>query len=227
LLANTQYTRDRAERVHGGFARARVCWLATNSDETPALPARNGPPTALIVGRMDELGYKGHRELIACWPKVVAAVPGARLLIVGGGPRREAFQQLAAASTAAKHITFTGLVPSEQLPDVWAQGHVFVMPSRGEGFGLVYIEAMRQGLPVVASVHDAAPEINLEGVTGHNVNLDRPDELPGRLIDLLGAPTRAAELGRNGQRRWAEHFCYRAFRARFLPLLRDFLSQCG
>lgn len=227
LLANTHYTRDRAERVHGGFARARVCWLATNTDEAPPLRTPSGRPTALIVGRMDELSYKGHRELIACWPKVVSAVPEARLLIVGGGLRREAFQQLAAGSPVAAHIEFTGLVPWDKMPDVWSQANVFAMPSRGEGFGLVYVEAMRQGLPVLASVHDAAPEINLEGRTGYNVNLDNPDELPERLIYLLKDSARAAELGRSGRQRWAEHFCYSAFQMRFLPLLREFLADCG
>lgn len=224
LLANTHYTRERAERVHGGFARARVCWLATNSDDLPPAIVPSGPPTVLIVGRMDELSYKGHRELIECWPKVVSCVPEARLLIVGGGPHREVHQRMAALSPAAAHIEFTGLVPRDKLPDVWSQTTVFAMPSRGEGFGLVYIEAMRYGVPVIASIHDAAPEINLDACTGYNVNLDRPDELPERLIHLLSNPALAASLGQNGQQRWAEHFCYRAFQLRFLPLLRDFLA---
>jgi phosphatidylinositol alpha-1,6-mannosyltransferase len=72
------------------------------------------------------------------------------------------------------------------------------MPSRGEGFGLIYIEAMRRGLPVIASVHDAAPEVNLDNVTGYNVDLDRPDELPDRITRLLGDPDHAAALGRAG-----------------------------
>jgi phosphatidyl-myo-inositol dimannoside synthase len=88
----------------------------------------------------------------------------------------------------------------------------------------VYIEAMRHGLPVVASVHDAGQEVNLDGRTGYNVNLDRPDELPDRLIHLLRDPDHAAALGAAGQRRWAEHFRYSAFRERFRPHLREFLA---
>ena len=86
---------------------------------------------------------------------------------------------------------------------------------------------MRRGVPLVASVHDAAPEINLDGVTGFNVNLDKPDELPERLIFLLKNPDHAALLGHNGQMRWREHFRYSCFRERFLPFLREFLQMRG
>ncbi len=108
---------------------------------------------------------------------------------------------------------------------VWSEATVFAMPSRGEGFGLVYIEAMRYGVPVIASIHDAASEINLEGTTGYNVSLDMPDELSERLIFLLKNRDGAAALGLNGQLRWAEHFCYSAFRARFVPLIQEFLAE--
>jgi phosphatidylinositol alpha-1,6-mannosyltransferase len=111
------------------------------------------------------------------------------------------------------------------MPAVWTECNVFAMPSRGEGFGLVYIEAMRHGLPVIASVHDAAPEVNLDGVTGYNVNLDRPDELGDRVIHLLRDEDSAARMGDAGRRRWAEHFRYSAFRDRFLPILTDFLRR--
>jgi phosphatidylinositol alpha-1,6-mannosyltransferase len=226
LLANSQYTRTRAATLHGFFSCARVCWLATETDDPPrALPTRLGPPTVLMIARFDDDGgYKGHRELIGCWDKVVSSVPDARLVFVGRGPGKPEMERLAAGSPVGSHIGFRGFVPDQEMESVWAEPNVFAMPSRGEGFGLVYIEAMRHGLPVVASIHDAAPEINLEGVTGFNVDLDKPDELPDRLIFLLKNPDRAATLGSNGHTRWREHFRYSCFRERFLPLLRDFLA---
>ena len=180
----------------------------------------------MLIGRFDGSGgYKGHQELVQCWSKVVSAVPEARLLFVGRGPGIPVIQKLAALSTLRDRIEFRGFVPEGELETVWAETTVFAMPSRGEGFGLVYIEAMRHGLPVVASVHDAATEVNVDGVTGFNVNLDQPDELPERLIFLLKNPHRAAELGRNGRERWARHFRYSSFRERFLPILREFLQS--
>jgi phosphatidylinositol alpha-1,6-mannosyltransferase len=225
LVAISAHTRTRATELDPTFARAKVCWLATLEDAVSTLPpVQTGRPQVLILARMDEMGYKGHRELIECWPRVVAAVPDATLTIGGGGPRAEEYRRLAADSPAASRIEFTGLVPQERLEELWAQTTVFAMPSRGEGFGLVYIEAMRYGIPVIASIHDAGQEINLDGQTGYNVNLDRPEELPERLIHLLKSPDQAATLGANGRKRWAEHFRYSAFRDRFRPLLQEFLE---
>jgi phosphatidylinositol alpha-1,6-mannosyltransferase len=226
LVSVTDYVRQRADRIHGGFERAQVCWLGTDTDDVPASPPSNGhAPTVMILGRMDESNYKGHVELIDCWPKVVGAVRDARLLIVGTGPSQDELRRRAAASSAAQAIVFTGFVSEEDLHKVWEETSVFAMPSRGEGFGLVYIEAMRQGLPVVASIHDAAPEVNLEGTTGYNVDLDKPDQLPERIIYLLKNPDQAATLGRNAQNRWREHFRYSAFKGRFLPILNAFLTS--
>jgi len=227
LVSNSAYTRDRAERLHSGFAHAKVCWLATETDDLPpSRPGASGPPTVLLMARFDAGGgYKGHRELVECWPKVVSAVPHARLVFVGRGPGTPVIQELAAHSAIRSQIEFRGFVPEEALESVWSEASVLAMPSRGEGFGLVYIEAMRHGLPVVASIHDAAPEVNLDGVTGFNVNLDQPEELPERLIFLLKNPDRAMQLGNNGRDRWKKHFRFACFRDRFLPILRGFLAE--
>jgi len=227
LLAISHYTRRRAERAHGGFDRAKVCWLGTDTDEpAPDRETANGRPTVLILSRIDarEEGFKGHRDLIQCWPEVLAAVPDARLVIAGTGSGKEALQRQAAASPAADRIEFRGFVPQERLEDLWAETSVFAMPSRAEGFGLVYIDAMRHAIPVIASVHDAAQEINVDGETGYNVDLNKPHELPERLIELLRHPDRAAALGQKGQKRWAKHFSFTAFKNRFRPLLREFLK---
>jgi phosphatidylinositol alpha-1,6-mannosyltransferase len=229
LVANTSYTRDRADRVHGGFSRARVCWLATESDEPPPCcdgpPAR--PPRVLIVGRMDHLRYKGHNQLIECWPEVVASVPDAILTVVGSGPTASHFRELASRSPAADRIDFRGFVSDEEIERQFQVSTVFAMPSRGEGFGLVYIEAMRHGIPVIASVHDAAQEVNVDGETGFNVDLDRPHDLPDRLVYLLKNRDRAAAMGRAGRQRWFDHFRYSAFRERFMPILKEFLAIRG
>ncbi len=226
LVANSDFTRDKADRLHGGFARARVCWLATETDDPPppAPDLTSRRPEVLIVSRLGER-YKGHAELIACWPQVAAAVPGAVLRIVGTGPDEARFRRLAAQSPVASQILFEGFVPDADLDRMYAGAAIFAMPSRGEGFGLVYIEAMRHGLPVVASDEDAAPEVVKHGETGCTINLKRTHELPDALIHLLRNPDEAVRLGEAGRRRWAEHFRFSAFRDRFSPLLREFLSM--
>ena len=163
--------------------------------------------------------------MIACRPSVVAAVPGAVLRIVGTGPDGEQLRRLAAQSSAGSQIVFEGFVSDADLDSLYARATVFAMPSRGEGFGLVYIEAMRHGLPVTASDEDAGPEIVKHGETGYTINRKHSPELPGALIHLLQNTGEAASFGEAGRRRWAEHFRFSAFRNRFLPLLPEFLAM--
>jgi phosphatidylinositol alpha-1,6-mannosyltransferase len=226
LLVNSDFTRLKAEALHGGFARADVCWLATEEDvppPPPAVPVSGRPPVVLIVGRLLADRPKGHRELIACWPGVLAEVPGATLSVVGEGPDRPALQALAAASPAAANIVFHGFVAEADLGGHYAAARVYAMPSRGEGFGLVYVEAMRHGLPVVGSVHDAAPEVIEDGQTGYAVDQDDPAVLTAALVRLLRDPARAAAFGQAGRQRWAIHYRYDAFRERFGAILEEFL----
>ena len=223
-LVNTAYTRDRAGELDPNLANADLCWLATEAENAPAPMAPATRPNVLIVARLDR--YKGHEELIRCWPAVLAVVPDAQLSIVGTGPRAEEFRKLAAVTRLTEdQVEFAGFVPDAEIEIYWRKATVSAMPSRGEGFGLVYIEAMRYGLPVIGSIHDAAGEINLDGVTGYNVDLGRPDELPERIIRLLKDRDLAGKLGNNGADRWANHFRFSSFRDRFLTLLRGWVGE--
>ncbi|HNY38751.1 MAG TPA: glycosyltransferase family 4 protein [Bryobacteraceae bacterium] len=229
LLANSNYTRRRAQRLHRGLDHAKVCWLATEDDALPGVLPRQPAPNVMILGRIDsiqkkDMCYKGHESLIDCWPEVLRAIPEARLTIVGGGSGRSELEQHARSTPAAGAVDFLGFVPDEALPAVFARSSVFAMPSRGEGFGLVYIEAMRHGLPVIASEQDAASEVNLHGISGFNVNLDRREELPNRIIELLRDPALAMRMGDAGRQRWAENFRFSAFRDRFLGILYPWLA---
>jgi phosphatidylinositol alpha-1,6-mannosyltransferase len=223
LLSNSHYTLRRAQEIHGGFERARVCWLATESDEPPATKVvESSPPRVLLCGRVAD-AYKGHTRLIETWSQIRAAVPDAQLVIAGAGT--ESLAPVVARTRCAETIQLRGFVSEGELDELYASATVFALPSRGEGFGLVYIEAMRHGLPVIASIHDAAPEINVDGHTGYNVSLDRRDELGERLIQLLRDRDHARALGENGRRRWHQQFRFSAFRQRLEPLLNEFLKS--
>ncbi len=226
LVSNTHYTRDRASALRNGLDHAHVCWLGTETDDMPSMQTitDDTPPTALLLARIDKNSYKGHFELIRCWPEVVAAVPGARLRLAGSGSGFDQISEVVRASRVASQIDLLGYVPEDKLETAWRGVHTLVMPSRGEGFGLVYIEAMRRGIPVIASVHDAGREINVHGVTGYNVDQDNQGELTTAIVSLLTDQQRAAQFGASGQRRWHEHFTYSAFRSRFLPILRKALE---
>jgi phosphatidylinositol alpha-1,6-mannosyltransferase len=226
LLANSAYTVARARALHGGLEHAQVCWLATESDQPAARPSAPRSPTIAILARLDDGGgYKGHRELIACWHEVVARVPGAKLQIVGDGPGRAVIERWVAASPARAEIELKGLVSEDELSRVLDACSALAMPSRGEGFGLAYVEAMRHGVPVIGSVHDAAREVNADGVTGFNVDLDRPGELGARVVQVLSEPALGRALGQGALQRWQDEMRFARFAERFRPLLRSLWGE--
>lgn len=227
LWSNSEYTRHRASRTWPDLARARVCWLATEDDQArtkESISPSRKPAQVTIIGRLDMTNYKGHDDLIAVWPEVCAVVPAAELHIVGSGPYLPTLQAMAAASPVAQNIHLRGFIPEDQLETVWADTTIFAMPSRGEGFGLVYIEAMKHAIPVVASTADAAGEINIDGLTGLNVPGGDLGALKVAILRLLTDRRTARRFGNNGADRWRRHFQYRCFRERWSLELSRFLG---
>ena len=92
-------------------------------------------------------------------PPLLAARPGARLVVAGDGDDRPRLEARAAALGLGGAVLFTGFVSEATLAELYRRAAVFVMPSLGEGFGLVYLEAMRAGKPCVAARGSAAEEV--------------------------------------------------------------------
>ena len=184
----------------------------------PATVGRAGSGFVLIVGRMGATErYKGHDELLEAWPEVARAAPDARLVVAGGGDDLRRLEAKAEALGVADRTVFTGFVGEATLAELYRHAAVFAMPSRGEGFGLVYLEAMREGLPVVALDGTAAAEIVVPGETGLLVPAEPPDRLVSDLArslgDLLSDPERARTLGAAGRERWLQRYTSERFRA--------------
>jgi phosphatidylinositol alpha-1,6-mannosyltransferase len=229
MVAISAHTRRKAEALHGGFARAKVCLLGTDSDDPPPAelmkPARETNPDVLIVARLDASeDYKGHRELIACWPQVVREIPGAKLHIAGKGTGLEPTKKRAQESGVADHIIFHGFVPDADLLRLYSDSRILAMPSRGEGFGLVYTDAMRFRRPVITSNEDAGQEIIVHGETGYAVDLSNDKDLPTRIIGLLKDGELATRMGDAGEQRWRETFTYSAFKKRYIQIVKEFLE---
>lgn len=224
VLSNSRTTLERAGRALQ-TANVRICELGTVQDHAPEPGAMTpSPPTVLLLGRIDELWGKGHDILIEIWPRVVAAVPDARLLFVGGGPALDGLRAMVAASPARSSITVTGFVPEDELERYWRAAHLFAMLGDAEGFGLVYADAMRYGLPVIASREDAGQEVNLDGVTGFNVARADHARLVDVLVTLLRDRDLAGRLGQAGLARWRERYRFGAFRRRLLAATQEFLA---
>ena len=206
-----EYFRTRLARAMSPQAAARMVRLAPGVDVATFRDARPvqlpaGGPTVLCVSRL--VPRKGQDTLIRAWPAVRAAIPDARLLLVGEGPYRGELQRLAGEQRVTGSVTFTGSVPD--LPGYYAAADVFAMPCRTrragldvEGLGIVYLEASAAGLPVIGGDSGGAPDAILDGETGYVVPGRGVAALAERIIALLADPARARAMGRRGQA-WAE-----------------------
>jgi phosphatidyl-myo-inositol dimannoside synthase len=166
---------------------------------TPRLAARAiDGRYALIVGRMDASErYKGHDALIEAWPIVRCSVPDARLIVVGEGNDSSRLRRKANGTCDA--ITFLGRVDAPTLATLYRDATFFVMPSTDEGFGLVYLEAMRASTPCIAA-RGAAEEIITDGHDGLIVNAGR-DELVAAVVHLFVDKAARMRMGAAAARR--------------------------
>ena len=232
-VANSRYTAKRIAQAHPSVGDVQVCHLALGLDRETFAPSevleeqhwtalvdQVRKNSVLIVGRMmSSERHKGHEELLRAWPFVLQGVPEAQLVVVGAGDDLEHYRSMAKQLGLAGHVLFTGRVPDLVLDAIYSRVAVFAMPSRAEGFGIVYLEAMRHRLACIASVHDAAGEIVVDGETGFLVDQKNLGELASRLIELLVDPALRSEFGRRGYERLCSHFSFQKFEARMTELL--------
>jgi phosphatidyl-myo-inositol dimannoside synthase len=150
---------------------------------------------------------------------VLRVVPDLFYVIIGGGDLQPRLEKLAQESPARGRILFTGKLNLEQLKQYYSRSDIFVMPSRQEGFGIVFLEAMALGKPVIAGNHGGAPEVVQDDVTGFLVDLEDPDALTNRLIQLLQDGALGRKMGNAGRRRVEENYTFTLFQERLTQLL--------
>ena len=226
LLVNSEVTREIVrERFPHLADRVRLTRLCVDPARVAAWSALGDrevrrEPAALIVGRMwtEERG-KGHGHLIEAWPRVLAVVPEARLWIAGEGNDRARLEAMAAQRGIAHAVEFLGRISDEELHVRYQRASLLAMPSRQEGFGLVYAEAMWHGLPCLGSRADAARCVIDHGETGWLVAYGDVPDIADAVIRTLSDPTLVARMGEAGRRVVAQRFSYAQFESALLDAL--------
>lgn len=193
-------------------------------DTSPVEPTRD--PAMLTVSRIDPHdAYKGQDMVIASIPAIEDAL-GRRVVyrIAGSGSGPARLREIAASHGVADRVVFLGRLDDQRLAREYRECDLFVMPSRmdptpdgsfrGEGFGIVYIEAQATGRPVVVSKHGAAPETIQPDATGLVADPTLPDSIAAACSSILGRPDRGRSMGVAGRAWVSETFGPDRFRER-------------
>ena len=183
----------------------------------------------LTVARLrDAERYKGCDDVLRALPQVLARAPRTRYVIAGEGDDLPRLRALAGRLGVRDAVVFAGAAPDRDLPAYYNACDLFVMPSRGEGFGIVFIEALACGKPVIAGDAGGSGDAVLDGGLGRMVSPGQPDRLARVVLDHLEGrwPPELTDPARL-RRSCVERFGFAAFDRRVQDLVRSVAARQG
>lgn len=183
---------------------------------------RPGGAELLFVGRLAEV--KGVAVLLDALTEVAKVHPDVHLTLVGDGPERQRFEQVAAETGADDRVTFAGYRSQAEVAAFLADTDVFVLPSFAEGVPVTLMEALGAAVPVVATQVGGVSELVDHGVNGYVVRPGDPEPLARALIELLDDPERRQRMGDAGRATVTAEFANPTEAARLRTLFANTLA---
>lgn len=230
VVAPSAYTRERLCAVHR-VAAQRISVLPHSLDPDWAAAAsqehrQRAGDTLLCVARLARAdAYKGVDILLRAMPHIRSRCPEARCVIAGDGDDRARLEGMARELGVASAVEFRGELDGPALLRAYQEAGLFVLPSRGEGFGIVFAEAMWCSLPVVAVRAAATPEVVADGETGILVPPDIPEALGSAVAGLLLLSDERRRMGAAARRRVQRLYLYPQFVTRWQQWLAGCLPE--
>ncbi|MBD2129878.1 glycosyltransferase [Microcoleus sp. ZQ-A2] len=197
ILAVSSYTRDRLlqeQNLDPGKISLLPNTFDSNRFQIAPKPSylleRYGltlkQPIILTVSRLSSAErYKGYDRVLEALPQIRQVIPDVHYVLVGKGNDRPRIEQLIAQLELQDYVTLAGFVPDDELGDYYNLCDVFAMPSKREGFGIVYLEALACGKPALGGNQDGAIDALCHGELGALVNPDDTDAIAQTLIEIL------------------------------------------
>ncbi len=232
VLAPSKYTAEQVAAVQGvAPEKIRVLPWALDPQFEALAPqaAKSAAPAGFPEGRVvltvgrwraDER-YKGMDTVITALPRLLPRFPELQLAAVGEGDDRAWLEDLAEETGVERHVHFLSGLSYAELAACYGHCEMFALPSKGEGFGLVYLEAMACGKPVIGGAHGGAPEVIDDGKTGYLVPHGDAAQLATAIETLLADPALEQEMGRRGRQRVENEFRFSVFAKSFRKILRE------
>jgi len=219
---NSDHTWQRFVALHPEFrsTRHRTVHLGFGEVVRMEIPAPATMPIAVMISRLDQReDYKGHREVITAWPLVGERVPGAELWIVGDGNLRTDLETTARDCGVSGQVRFLGALSDDAKEEMLIRSRCLLMPSQAEGFGLVYLEAMRLGRPCLVSTIDAGREVVDPPEAGLAVDPTNTRGLADAVARLLTCGEEWQAWSHRARRRYGDHFTAARFEERLVTAL--------
>lgn len=206
-----------------GVAPSQISIVPNGVDTTRFVPPEDGrrDDTVLYVGSLIE--RKGLRHLLAALPETMARHPALRLAIIGEGPEEPRLRTLAHSLGITDSVDFMGTQTQAAVRDQMQRARVLVLPSTEEGLGVVLLEALACGTPVVASDVGGIPDVVTPDV-GRLVPPASPTHIAGALAELLEDAQAWERASRQARRRAVEHYDWVRVAARFLTIYEEVLE---
>jgi phosphatidylinositol alpha-1,6-mannosyltransferase len=159
--------------------------------------------------------------LISALPRLLHEWTDLQLVAVGEGDDQAWLEQLAEGCGVRRHVHFFSGLTYSELAACYSACEIFALPSSGEGFGLVYLEAMARGKPVIGGSHGGAPEVIDDGRTGYLVQHGDAPQLATSIETLLANPDLAREMGARGRERVNRDFKFSVFAKSLKKIFRE------
>jgi len=178
----------------------------------------------LSVSRLTKFDrYKNIDMVLSVLLPLIARVGDISYTIVGDGDDRPRLEELSKSLGLEERVFFCGSVESSLLERLYSECDVFVLPSKKEGFGIVFIEAMSHAKPVIGFRHGGPTEIIIDGETGYLVSSG--EELLDRLSELAVDADLRRKMGNRALQHIQKRFTYATFRANLFQLLDNILYE--
>lgn len=216
ITACSGQTLDDLREYHGGFGNtaSSVVYNGIDPDEfSNKQPFSHPKPYILGIGRL--VKQKGFDLLIKAFHQ--SGIIDWDLLVAGEGPERQSLESLAIELGVGARVVFMGRAERPKAVSLFKGSSAFVLPSRHEPFGIVNIEAMAAGSPVIATRVGGVPEIITHGVNGYLVNPEDPEALAGAILELYKSEDLRNSLANEGRRR-AEAFSWDVVTEQYLDI---------
>ena len=227
ILAISDYTKDELTKHNDIPAEKIKIFPCTLDPHWNSVPQAKGlecaPPVILSVNRMNkEDRYKGTDNVIRSLPIVLQKVGPVEYRVVGQGDDVPRLKALATALGVSHYVNFMGGITDEELREQYRRCSLFIMPSRKEGFGIVFLEAMAYGKPVVGGAHGGTPSVVRDGETGLLVDNSDIDGIAGAIIRLLNDDEMRNSFGQAGYQRLINEFTFKKFEQNFREVFQSF-----